>query len=259
MIRKAQYLRNLDYPKPQGLKLAVAASQTIVAGELMAIANGQISKATAAASAIVGLSSGSINTGVRATQTLTFSGVAVDNQTVTIGESTFELTVDGVITAGNIAVDMSSGVTADIAVVKIADTINNIKSFDFTAVGNTTADTVVITAKSSGTDYNGIATTETCTNAAWGAAATASGTTVADMKDSDELTIQPIMPGDVIRMAYTGGVPNVSCLFTTRYDMTSAQVVNLADTTGGFLIPVGFDLDNGTIDVVVDMSVLWNA
>lgn len=254
----AKYRRNLSYPRPQSLRCPIAASQTILKGDLLAIGAEGAVKAGAACTALFGIAGRDVNTGVRATQVLTFSGISVDNETVTIGSTTFEFTVDGTITAGNVAV-LISGTTADEAVEELAHAINNIDWFDFYAVYDTTGDTVTITAKESGTDYNDVATTETCTNAAWGAATTASGTLVAGKVDGDIIDVHPIMPGDVVTLVYTGGTPSVYDLFITRFDITAAQLLNLDDTTGGFCIPVGFNLDDGTIDVIFDMTVLWTA
>jgi hypothetical protein len=99
--------------------------------------------------------------------TLTFTGVVSDAQTVTIGSEVYELKTSGNAGTGKIKVDISSGVTADIAVTKIADTINA-NSKLVTAVASTTNDTVVVTYKTVGTDGNSVAVATTCTNASWG-------------------------------------------------------------------------------------------
>jgi phage tail sheath gpL-like len=111
---------------------------------------------------------------VAATGTLTFTGVAIDTQTVTIGDDVYEFDTDSTYTAGNIPVDISGGATAPAAVTALvaAITANTASLFD---AADGAGDTVVLTAKTKGTASNGIATTETCTNASWGAAVTASG------------------------------------------------------------------------------------
>jgi hypothetical protein len=254
-----KYRANMGFPKPQALIAWVNASQTISARDLLVISSGRVTKAGAAATGVFALACEDIATGVRATGTLTFSGVAVDNQTVTIGDTVFELTVDGVYTAGRVPVSIAD-TAADTAVVALANAINNIANFDFQAVSDTSGDTVVITAKSCGTAYNGVATTETCTNAAWGATSTASGTNVSGMKEEgDFIRVQPLNDDDIVCFEYTGGVPKITDLFTVRYDIDSTQKVNLSDTTGGFLIPVSFDLGRGIINCIVDKTALWNA
>lgn len=50
--------------------------------------------------------------GVKATETLTISGVAIDGETLTIGTRVYEFDTDGSITAGNVSVDISGGATA---------------------------------------------------------------------------------------------------------------------------------------------------
>lgn len=104
--------------------------------------------------------------GVKATGTLTFTGVVADGQTVTIGSEVYEFDVDSSVTDGNITVDVSGGVTASDAVTALVATITA-NSTIVTAVDGT-GDTVVVTYNWVGTDGNSIATTETCTNGSWG-------------------------------------------------------------------------------------------
>lgn len=103
----------------------------------------------------------------QATGTLTFSGVAIVTQTVTIGGTEvyeFCTTTAG---EGNIAVVIGADTSADKAVTELVDAINA-NSELVTAVADTDADTVVVTAITKGTAGNSITTTETCTNAAFG-------------------------------------------------------------------------------------------
>lgn len=262
-----KYQKSMDQSQPQLFKLEINDSQTIVNGDLIVISAGRGSKAAAAASKVFGIAQGNITTGVRATQTLTFTGIPVDNQTVTIGSHVYELTVDGTITAGNIPV-LLSDVTADIAVVALANAINNNASSDFVAVASTTADTVVITAKNCGTNHNGVATTETCTNAAWGDTTTASGTNTSidgiTQTDNDYLPVLELSDKAIIRMdrVTTSRKFTRLDLFTSAFDIVvsgSTQKVDAGDTTGGFLIPVAYDNTQGHVDVVVKSSALWNA
>lgn len=111
---------------------------------------------------------------VASTGTLTFTDVAIDTQTVTIGTEVYEFTTDGEIPAAHIAVDISAGATAPAAVTALVAAITANTASLWTAVDGA-GDTVVISAKTKGAAMNGTATTETCTNASWGAATTASG------------------------------------------------------------------------------------
>ena len=69
----------------------------------------------------------------------------------------------------------------------------------------------------------------------------------------------------VIRMAYTGTASNLveADVWTTAYDVsgTTTQLVNIDDSSGGFLIPTTLLAANktGYIDCVVKASALWNA
>jgi hypothetical protein len=106
---------------------------------------------------------------VEATGTLTFAGTVADGQIVTIGTTGFEFDTGGSITAGNVTVDVSGGVTATAAIVALVDAIVATPTCLVTAVDGA-GDTVVLTALTAGAAANAIATTETCTNASFGAA-----------------------------------------------------------------------------------------
>jgi hypothetical protein len=114
---------------------------------------------------------------VAATGTLTFTDVGIDTETVTIGSHVYEIDTaadPGAITAGHYRVNCSGGASAaQTATALIAAITANTASLFSAATGG--AGVVVITAKTKGTAANGVATTETCTNASWGAAVTASG------------------------------------------------------------------------------------
>lgn len=112
---------------------------------------------------------------VAATGTLTFTDVVADGQTVTIGSSVYEFDTNSSVTAGRIAVDVSGGVTASAAVTALVAAITANTASQVSAVDGA-GDTVVVTAKTKGaTGYNTIGTTETCTNASWGAVTLAGG------------------------------------------------------------------------------------
>ena len=121
--------------------------------------------------------------GAHATGTLTSAGVAVDTQTITIGNKVYTTQTTLTNVNGNVLIGANAAATCQ----NLYDAINltgtpgtqyaaamtlhdNVKA---TAV---TATTVVVTAKVSGTIGNAIATTETQTNWSWGATALAGGT-----------------------------------------------------------------------------------
>jgi phage tail sheath gpL-like len=103
----------------------------------------------------------------KSTATLTFSGVVADAQTVTIGTEIYEFKTSGSAGTGKIKVDVSSGVTADIAVVKLKDAITA-NSAIVTALASTEDDTVVVEYKVIGTEGNDIEVSTDATNATWG-------------------------------------------------------------------------------------------
>jgi phage tail sheath gpL-like len=108
----------------------------------------------------------------KATGTLTFSNVVSDGQTVTIGNEVYEFDthLTGAVTAGNIRVNVSGGASASQAVTALVAAITA-NSAIVTAVDGT-GDTVVVTAKLVGDEYN-YNVAETCANATWGAGVTA--------------------------------------------------------------------------------------
>lgn len=103
----------------------------------------------------------------KASATLTFEGTVADGETVTVGSEVYEFKASGNAGTGKIKVDVSSGVTADIAVVKLKDAINA-NSALVTAVASTADDTVVVEYKTIGTEGNDIGVSTTATNASWG-------------------------------------------------------------------------------------------
>jgi flagellin len=101
--------------------------------------------------------------------------------TITIGERTYQFTIDGVVTAGNVAVTLAAGAAETVAIANLNTAINA----EFTA-GRTsvqaslpTATTLTVTSTKLGTGTLGIA--ESATNAgAIAPAAAAGGTAAAD-------------------------------------------------------------------------------
>lgn len=145
MAAKVTYIKSLDNTQPMLASIPVAASQTIVAGDLLVMASGKISKAGAAATGVFGVAQGAITTG-----------------------------------------------------------------------GSPTA--------------------------------------------ADVIPVLIINEKSVLEIGYTGTALVQAGLFNTAYDITAAQVLDTADTTGGFLLAVELPNTTKTTQrVVVKRSALWNA
>jgi len=105
----------------------------------------------------------------KSTATLTFEGIPVVTETVTIGGTeVYEFVASAEnVQEGNIAVVLGETLTADKAVEELAKAINA-NSVLVTAVASKEDDTVVVEYKTIGTDGNDVTVAETCTNASWG-------------------------------------------------------------------------------------------
>lgn len=104
-----------------------------------------------------------------ASASLTFDGVVVAAETVTIGGKVFEFVADAedVAEGTDYAVVVGGTLTADNAVTKLANAINA-NLTDVVAVEDTTKDTCTITYKAVGTEGNAVTVATTCTNASFG-------------------------------------------------------------------------------------------
>ena len=104
----------------------------------------------------------------KASATLTFDGSVVAGEVVTIGEEKYEFVAAVAdLTEGNIAVVVGETLTADNAVEKLADTIEE-NSNIVTAVADKDNGTCVISYVAVGTAGNAITIAETCTKASFG-------------------------------------------------------------------------------------------
>lgn len=101
-----------------------------------------------------------------ATGTLTFTGVVADTQTVTIAGRIFEFDNNSTITSGNVKVDVSTGLTAPLAVTALVNAINNDVSSVVEAVDGV-GDTVVVYSKKTGVEGSDFAISETLVNGSW--------------------------------------------------------------------------------------------
>ena len=103
-----------------------------------------------------------------ATATLTFTGVVVEAETVTIGDEVYEFVADAEdVTEDNIAVVVGETLTADNAVEKLAGAINT-NSEIVTATFDKEDDVCVISYKKVGTEGNAVEIETDCTNASFG-------------------------------------------------------------------------------------------
>ncbi len=98
--------------------------------------------------------------------------------TANIGTDRYEFDTDGSTTGGNIAVDLNGTGTPDVTATNAATQFTAaVTTHDTVGVGASRSDAVVtLTADTPGSAGNSIATTETCTNAAFGAATLTGGT-----------------------------------------------------------------------------------
>jgi hypothetical protein len=118
---------------------------------------------------------------VKATGTLTFTGAAVDTQTVTIGGKVYTTQTTLTDVNGNVLIganqaatclNLSRALSLGAGVGTLYATAMTANSY---ATGVQSGDTLVVTAKDAGVSGNLIATTETQTNASFGAATLAGG------------------------------------------------------------------------------------
>ena len=121
-----------------------------------------------------------------ATGTLTFSGNVVDGETVTIGAITYEFNASGAAPVGdNVEVPMFSGLTPAIATVNLTAAVNGNATSAAILTAASTATTVVITYDTKTAAANTVATTDTVTNAAFGAATLLGGVADTGWSSSD--------------------------------------------------------------------------
>lgn len=102
---------------------------------------------------------------VHGTAVLSMGGDVADTETVTISGRVYEFDTDSTAT-GDVAVDVSGGLTKDLAGAALANAINGDASAVVTAVYDADANELTVTAKIGGTVGN-YTTAETVANASW--------------------------------------------------------------------------------------------
>lgn len=123
-----------------------------------------------------------------ATGTLTFTGDVADTETVTIGGITYEFNSTGTIGAGNVEVPVHGALTPAVATVNLTTAFNTNTSSAANAAVMTAASTpttVVLTYDTQTEAGNSVATTDTVTNAAFGAATLLGGVADAGWSSSE--------------------------------------------------------------------------
>lgn len=123
---------------------------------------------------------------VAASGTLDVTGTSSDGETVTIGIVVYEFDSDGSVTDWNAVVTIADTAAAT-AVTALTTAIgNNATTSAAMTATNPTATTVLLTSDKEGADGNGVATTETMANGAFGDTSLTGGLTdVSDWNDDD--------------------------------------------------------------------------
>lgn len=85
-------------------------------------------------------------------------------------------------------------------------------------------------------------------------------TTGGSVTDANSIPVLVINEKSVLKFTYTGTAATSANLWGTAYDINSSQVIDMADTTGGFLILVNLpNTTKTTIEAIVKRSALFNA
>jgi hypothetical protein len=75
---------------------------------------------------------------------------------------------------------------------------------------------------------------------------------------ADVIPVNVIDGFTVLEFTYTGTFTD-ALMMSAAYDLTAAQVVDQADTTGGYFIPLSFNATTTKVRGVIKASALWNA
>lgn len=98
---------------------------------------------------------------------LSFTGGVSDGETITISSRTYQYSVTGSVTAGNVLVDVSEGTTMADGVNQLVSAINSDPFAVVTAVAGVGTTSVVVTTKQTGFPNSNFSLSETCANASW--------------------------------------------------------------------------------------------
>ncbi len=85
-------------------------------------------------------------------------------------------------------------------------------------------------------------------------------TTGGSVTDANEIPVLMLNSKSVLKVSYTGTATTSANMWGTAYDINSSQVLDTADTTGGFLLLASLpNTAKSTIEVMVKSSALFNA
>lgn len=157
-----------------------------------------------------------------ATGTLTFTGNVVDAETMVVGGVTYEINASGAAaTAGNVEVNVSDLLPATATVaLRTAVNANTTSSAILTATA--TATTVVLTYDTMSAAGNSVATTDTLTNAAFGAATLLGGVADAGWSSSDIPAPATVWSDNATFLSLSAMVIIISILMFYVFRMRSA-------------------------------------
>lgn len=179
----------------------------------------------------------SIEIAVSAKGTISFSGVVVDGQKVTIGNDIYEFDTNAAVTEGNILVDVSGGVTATLAATALNTAINASATEAVSSV-KLSATSVTVIADVPGTVAESIALSETCTNGAWDFATLTGGFTARNVP----LDLGGFPVVETLRLTTTVALTNVAIIpggqkiFVTRVSYKTADSCTAAPS-----VRIGFN------------------
>ena len=157
-----------------------------------------------------------------ATGTLTFTGNVVDAETMVVGGVTYEINASGAAaTAGNVEVNVSDLLPATATVaLRTAVNANTTSSAILTATA--TATTVVLTYDTMSAAGNSVATTDTLTNAAFGAATLLGGVADSGWSSSDIPAPASVWSDNATFLSLAAMVIIISILMAYVFRMRSA-------------------------------------
>ena len=157
-----------------------------------------------------------------ATGTLTFSGNVADTETVVINGITYEFNSTGSVTAGNVEVPVHSALTPAVATVNLTAAVNGNATSAAILTAASTATTVVLTYDTQATAGNSVTTTDTVTNAAFGAATLLGGVADAGWSDSSIPTPASVWSDNATFLSLAAMVIIISLLMFYVFRMRGA-------------------------------------
>lgn len=206
--------------------------------------------------------------GTTASGTLTLSGNAVADETVTIGAKTYTWKASVSTTANQVKIGATASDSLDNLIAAINAGAGSGTVYGSATTANSagtaaagTGDTLVFTAAAVGTSYNSTATTESMTNGSWNAAtltggANASSLTGGDGKDNEGNDIPTQSAVDSVRICCNSGQVSINFASTVA-TIGSGGVILIADPAGiSGLVTSGILLTATAADSAVSIEVI---